>query len=114
MKKLVLFLLLGTLSQVASAQAWVRQASGFSPVSSGVRNVAAVDANIVWISSYDGSSATPANRRDFSRTTNGGATWTAGTIAAPKGMHRATHERLLQEMQFVLGSSWELTHTEKC
>ena len=83
MKKLVLFLLLGTLSQVASAQAWVRQASGFSPVSSGVRNVAAVDANIVWISSYDGSSATPANRRDFSRTTNGGATWTAGTIAAP-------------------------------
>lgn len=66
-----------------SAQAiWVSQATNFTPVSSGVRYVSAVDSNIVWICSYDGSGGN-ANRQDFSRTTDGGATWVAGTVPAP-------------------------------
>lgn len=84
MKKQVLTLLLsmigiGAFSQTAS---WVSQASNFTPVSSGVRYVSAVDSNVVWICSYDGSGG-GANRQDFSRTTNGGALWTAGTTGAP-------------------------------
>jgi hypothetical protein len=36
----------------------------------------------VWICAYDGSGG-GANRQDFSRTTDGGATWTSGTIPVP-------------------------------
>lgn len=61
---------------------WVAQATGFADVSTGVRNVCAVDSNVVWISSYDGSGGA-ANRQDYSRTIDGGVTWMAGTTGAP-------------------------------
>jgi Secretion system C-terminal sorting domain len=84
MKKQLLFIALALSSMTTFAQSgvWAPQATGFTPVSSGVRNISVVDTNIVWISSYDGSGGT-ANRQDFSMTTNGGANWTAGNIPAP-------------------------------
>lgn len=83
MKKLLLFALtvLGGLA-VNAQGTWVSQATGFADVSSGVRYVSAVDTNVVWICSYDGSGG-GASRTDFSRTTDGGNTWTAGQTGAP-------------------------------
>ena len=94
MKKKLLFIALALTSFATSAQvgSWVTQASSFTAASSGIRNISVVDSNTVWISSYDGAPITathtaPLNRQDFSRTTNGGATWTAGSTGAP-----ATHD----------------------
>jgi len=85
MKKQLLVIASILFSLGANAQgAWYPQATGFTDVSSGVFNVSVVDANVVWISSYDGSGGM-ANRRDYSRTTDGGATWVAGTVPAPAG-----------------------------
>ncbi len=84
MKKQLLFIaiLLASASAFAQTGAWISQATGFTPVSSGVRNVSVVDVNTVWISSYDGSGGA-ANRQDFSMTTDGGVTWNAGSTPAP-------------------------------
>ena len=84
MKKQVLTALLSLIGAGAFSQAatWVSQASGFTAASSGVRYISAVDTNVLWISSYDGSGG-GANRQDFSRTVNGGVLWTAGTTGAP-------------------------------
>ena len=85
MKKQLLFIASFLLSLGVNAQAvWVSQATGFTPVSSGVRNVSVVDSNTLWIASYDGSGGM-ANRTDYSRTTDGGATWVAGTVPATAG-----------------------------
>lgn len=58
--------------------AWIKQNSGFSSVSRGINWINIVDENIVWATAYDG--AAGANIQQFTKTTNGGATWTAGNI----------------------------------
>ena len=84
MKKQLLFIaiVLSSMTTFAQSGVWAPQATGFTPLSSGVRNISVVDTNTVWISSYDGSGGA-ANRQDFSMTTNGGANWMAGNIPAP-------------------------------
>jgi len=83
MKKILLLISLFFSGLFAHSQGtWVSQATGFIPVSSGVRYISAVDTNVVWICSYDGSGGT-ANRQDFSRTIDGGANWVAGTVPVP-------------------------------
>ncbi|MBN2669426.1 MAG: Omp28-related outer membrane protein [Bacteroidales bacterium] len=57
----------------------MEQATGFATASRGVRNISIVDANTVWISAYDGSGS-GTNIQEFSKTTNGGNTWTPGSI----------------------------------
>jgi hypothetical protein len=81
MKKIYLLSLLmaASIGLFAQGGTWVSQATGFSDLSSGVRHVSVVDTNTVWICSYDGSGGA-ANRQDYSRTTDGGATWAAGLI----------------------------------
>ncbi|MFM9051353.1 MAG: T9SS type A sorting domain-containing protein [Bacteroidota bacterium] len=58
---------------------WVSQATNFAPVSSGVRYISPVDTNVLWICAYDGSGG-GADRRDYSRTLDGGQQWTAATV----------------------------------
>ncbi len=83
MKKILLFIALFFAGFAIQAQyVWVPQATGFADVSSGVFNVSAVDSNVVWISSYDGSGAA-ATRNDYSRTVDGGQTWVPGTTGCP-------------------------------
>lgn len=77
MKKLLYFLLI--VPFVSNAQ-WTSQATGFSTVSRGVEDINIVDANTVWALGYDGSSTTPANVQEYTKTTNGGTTWTTGSI----------------------------------
>ena len=59
---------------------WTSQSTGFSATSSGVTNIAVVNANVVWVSALDAGGAA---RQDYSRTTDGGAHWVTGTIPAP-------------------------------
>lgn len=71
----------GYLGQTASL---LEQASGFATASRGIRYLSAVDLNTAWASAYDGSGGT-AEIQEFTRTTNGGTTWTANTIDSVSG-----------------------------
>ncbi|MCD6366901.1 MAG: C10 family peptidase [Bacteroidales bacterium] len=58
---------------------WIEEVSGFTTASRGIDDISIVDANIVWAKAYDGSGGT-ANVQEFTKTTNGGTTWTPGNI----------------------------------
>lgn len=77
MKKLLLSLTL--ITSLANAQTWSSQATGFSDASRGVGEIHIVDANTVWAKAFDGVTTTN-NVQEFTRTTNGGTTWTPGII----------------------------------
>jgi photosystem II stability/assembly factor-like uncharacterized protein len=78
MKKLLLCFSLIALTSTINAQ-WTSQATGFSAASRGLNEIKIVDANTVWALAYDGSGL-GSNVQEFTRTTDGGSTWTAGTI----------------------------------
>ena len=59
--------------------AWLEEASGFATASRGINFLSVVDQNTIWATAYDGS-GTAANIQEFTKTTNGGTTWTPGTI----------------------------------
>jgi hypothetical protein len=79
MKKLLLSLSFVALSSVSFAQLWTSQATGFSTPSRGLEEITIVNANTVWALAYDGANTTNVIQ-EFTRTTDGGTTWTAGTI----------------------------------
>jgi PKD repeat protein len=58
---------------------WIPQATGFSAQYRGINHISIVDQNVVWGTAYDGS-GNNANIQEFTKTTNGGTTWTPGTI----------------------------------
>lgn len=78
MKKLLLLLAFAS-SLGVNAQAWISQATGFTAPSRGIDEIQIVDANIVWAKAYDGSGG-GAEVQEFTRTINGGTTWTPGII----------------------------------
>jgi len=59
---------------------WITQASGFTAASRGISYVHAVDSLVVWATAYDGSASPGATINEFTRTTNGGNTWTPGQV----------------------------------
>lgn len=79
MKKILLSVSFFSLTFFAQAQSWVDQATGFETASRGVNEIQIVDANTVWALAYDGAD-TENNIQEFTRTTDGGSTWTAGII----------------------------------
>lgn len=82
MKKVLLSLSLVAFSLSAYAQySWTPQATNLA-LSNYPREIAIVDANTVWVSVGDGSGG-GAYPKTFSKTTNGGTTWTAGTVTGP-------------------------------
>ena len=84
MKKTLLSLIAVLVLTLGSYAQWVEQASGFATASRGIQDMQVVDANTVWATAYDG--ATPTNAcSDFTRTINGGALWTAGTVTGSTG-----------------------------
>ncbi len=58
---------------------WIVQNSSFSAASRGINWISIVDANTVWATAYDGSGG-GANVQQFTKTTNGGTTWTQGNV----------------------------------
>lgn len=67
------------IGQIASSSWSISQNAAFTPTSVGIRFMDAVDANVVWVTGYDGF-APRRNYNWFSRTLNGGTTFTAGNI----------------------------------
>ena len=58
---------------------WTIQATGFTTASRGIEQIFIVNPYVVWATAYDGTA--PTNYiREFTRTVNGGITWTPGTI----------------------------------
>ncbi|MDP3555958.1 MAG: T9SS type A sorting domain-containing protein [Bacteroidota bacterium] len=69
------------IGQVASPSWSVTQNAAWPKVSTGVRLLSAVDANVVWAHGYDGTTGnTGRNYSWFTRTTNGGTSYTSGNI----------------------------------
>jgi hypothetical protein len=64
---------------------WISQASGFPTASRGVKYIHAVDSALVWATAYDGVTTTN-YIQEFTKTTNGGATWTPGVINNATGL----------------------------
>lgn len=81
MKK-ILFLILLSTSFVVNAQFWDQKATGFTSPSRSLHSISIVDANVIWAIAYDNSN--PGNQdftiKEFTRSTDGGNTWTPGTI----------------------------------
>ncbi|PKF75274.1 T9SS type A sorting domain-containing protein [Chryseobacterium sp. PMSZPI] len=79
MKKILLSITALLISSSAFSQYWGTQNSGFATSSRGISGLEVYDANTVWAFAYNGSGATT-NVQEFTKTSNGGTTWTAGTI----------------------------------
>lgn len=84
MKKLLLLLAFVPFSGL-NAQGWITQATGFTTPSRGLSEIQIVDANTVWALAYDGTPVVPPatsnpDPQQFTKTTDGGNTWTSGTI----------------------------------
>lgn len=81
MKKILLLILLTT-SFVVNAQFWSPKATGFTTPSRSLNSISLVDTNVIWANAFDNSD--PNNQdftiKEFTRSTNGGNTWTPGTI----------------------------------
>ncbi|WP_309642594.1 T9SS type A sorting domain-containing protein [Flavobacterium sp.] len=80
MKKLLLSFIAFAFALSMNAQIfWQENATGFSSVSRGINQISYADANNVWCTAYDGVTVTNVIR-EFTKSTDGGATWTAGVI----------------------------------
>ncbi|MFN3752809.1 T9SS type A sorting domain-containing protein [Flavobacterium sp.] len=79
MKKILLSFSLLILAFTANAQSWTSQATGFDLTSRGLSEIHIVNPTTVWALAYDGLSTTNVIQ-EFTRTTDGGNTWTPGTI----------------------------------
>ena len=66
-----------------AASAWIEQATGFETASRGVDNIVIVDQNTVWATAINGVATTNEDYYtfDFSKTIDGGATWTPGVFS---------------------------------
>jgi photosystem II stability/assembly factor-like uncharacterized protein len=67
---------------------WISQASGFSTASRGINYMSAADSNIVWATAYDDTNPSGACS-DFTKTLDGGTTWTPGVITNTAGLASA-------------------------
>ncbi|HCN51130.1 MAG TPA: glycosyl transferase [Chryseobacterium sp.] len=79
MKKIILSIAAVLVSSASFSQYWGTQNSGFATVSRGISGLEVFDANTVWAFAYNGINAN-ANVQEFTKTSNGGSTWTAGSI----------------------------------
>lgn len=77
MKKTLLLSAFLAVSGVMNAQ-WTTQNTNFTEPSRGTNNLEIVDANTVWGIGVDG--ATGDKVQEFTRTSNGGTTWTSGAV----------------------------------
>lgn len=79
MKRILLSITALFIGSSAFSQYWGTQSSGFAAPSRGISGLEVYDANTVWAFALDGISTTT-NVQEFTKTSNGGTTWTAGTI----------------------------------
>jgi len=83
MKKLLLIITMFLAYLGSNAQGvWLPQATAFTDVSSGLRDIEVVDTSVVWAISYDGSGI-GLPRQDYTRTVDGGTNWATGSVPVP-------------------------------
>lgn len=70
----------GFISAGGASAAWIKQNTGFISSSRGIDQIIIVNPMVAWAKAYDGTS-TSNNIREFTRTTDGGITWTPGEIS---------------------------------
>lgn len=80
MKKTLLTLFSISLLTAPVLAQWIEESTGFTTASRGINQIVITSHDNAWVTAYNGSGSGSANVRDFSRTTDGGNTWTAGTI----------------------------------
>ena len=86
MKKTLLFIFLSCVLALSTfAQTWIQEAAGFTTASRGIMNISIVNSQIVWAAAYDGTGATN-GCQDFTKTVNGGTTWTPGIVNNATGL----------------------------
>lgn len=80
MKKILLLSICLTAFSSFGQEFWTAKATTFATTSRGIDHISIVDDNVIWAKAYDGSSNTPASVREFTRSVDGGNTWTSGSI----------------------------------
>ena len=78
MKTKTIFLAISIAFAFTSKAQWTTQASGFTTLGLGIHDISIVVANVVWATAIDTAGAAVVNK--FTRTINGGTTWTAGSV----------------------------------
>lgn len=78
MKKLLYLLLI--VPTVSNAQFWTEKATTFGSASRGINSISIVDANTIWAKAFDGSGGAIATIKEYTRSTDGGNTWTSGVM----------------------------------
>ncbi|MBA4275478.1 T9SS type A sorting domain-containing protein [Flavobacterium sp.] len=80
MKK-ILLTILSVISLSANAQFWTEKATGFTTPARGLYSISIADGNVVWALGSD-STTDPVDVtiKEFTKSTDGGNTWTPGTI----------------------------------
>ncbi|PZU91118.1 MAG: hypothetical protein DI529_01185 [Chryseobacterium sp.] len=78
MKKILFSCLALMFANSAFSQFWSNQFTGFDSPSRGILSIHAKDANNVWAVAFDGVNGD--DIQEFTKTSNGGQTWTAGYI----------------------------------
>ncbi|WP_426275261.1 T9SS type A sorting domain-containing protein [Chryseobacterium sp. S-02] len=79
MKRILLSAFALLTSSLAFSQYWGTQNTAFTTASRGISGMEVYDANTVWAFAYDGATSTN-NVQEFTKTSNGGTTWTSGAI----------------------------------
>lgn len=79
---------------------WIPQASGFSAASRGIKYMDAIDTNVVWATAYDGSGGS-AVIQEFTKTINGGTTWTPGTVNGASGLELSMIHGISKDTAYV-------------
>lgn len=79
MKRILLSALALIISSSAFSQYWTTQNSAFSTASRGIAGMEVTNASTVWAFAYDGVTSSN-NVQEFTKTSNGGLTWTSGSI----------------------------------
>jgi hypothetical protein len=76
MKKILLSAFAVLSSSLAFSQYWTIQNTAFTTTSRGISGMEVYDANTVWAFAYDGVTSSN-NVQEFTKTSNGGTTWTS-------------------------------------
>ncbi|MCX6282226.1 MAG: C10 family peptidase [Bacteroidetes bacterium] len=74
--------------ELVNVAEWISQSSGFSTPTRAVTYLSVVDSNVVWGTAADGTNLQGACS-DFTRTLDGGTTWTPGVITNTTGLASA-------------------------
>jgi hypothetical protein len=79
---------------------WSPEASGFATPSRGIKYMQAVNQDVVWATAYDGRSGST-YVQEYTKTTNGGNTWTTGTISNCAGLEPGMIFALSKDTAYV-------------